>query len=168
MTESQKFQGRSPEELTLMNPAFCAAVLYYSIAEYEAEAGDGMPFALAFLVLPLVLVKSSRSSLPRKKNSSLAAWLQEHPDERLHYPNVTSALVPVVRESLLFASSKNVLAIDGKLIRSTSKLVRGAGKLVSTNTAEVKEIFNKAKFVGRWFANAGSVQTIFALWGVRP
>ena len=169
MTTDYNFNlGRSPEELVLMNPAFIATLLYFAVQGYKEEIGKGLPFSLAFLVPPVVLVKSFRSALPGRRDSSLAAWLQNHADFRLRFAEVISSLVPVVREGLLFAVNKGVLSLTEERIEEKSKLFKGSNSIITKNTEEFKEILNKARFVGRWYANSGSEQTIFALWGVRP
>ena len=160
--------GRSTEELALMNPAFLAALLYFAVQGYEGETGKGLPFSLAFLIPPVVLVKLFRLALPNRRDSSLATWLQNHVDFRLQFGDVVSSLIPVVREGILFAANKGVLSVTEGRIEEKSKLLNGYNSIIAKNTEEFKEILKKAQFVGRWYANSGSEQTIFALWGVRP
>ena len=168
MTDYKFNLTRSSEELALMNSAFIAALLYFAVQGYKLETGKGLPFSLAFLVPPVVLVKLFRSALPRRKDSSLAEWLQNHADFRLQFEKIASSLVPVVREGILFAVNKSILSLTEGRVEEKSKLLRGSASIIKTNTKEFKEILNKARFVGRWYANSGSEQTIFALWGVRP
>ena len=162
------YSNRSPEELALMNPAFIAVLLYFAVQGYKEETGKGLPFSLAFLVPPVVLVKTLRSALPNRRDSSLATWLQNHADFRLQFADVAFSLVRVVREGILFAINKNVLSITEGRIEEKSNLLSGYKSILTNNTEEFKEILKKAQFVGRWYANSGSEQTIFALWGVRP
>ena len=126
-----------------------------------------MPFPLIFLVPPAVLIDGTRKELPRRKDSSLAAWLQARPEVRLRFADVAASLVPVVRESLVFAASRAALVVDQDVVRS-SPLPRGARAMISANTRDVREVLKKAQFVGKWYANAGTVETIMSLWGVRP
>lgn len=158
---------RSPEEAALMNPAFMAVVLHYSTRGFEQESGLGMPFALAFLVPPVVLVESTRMLLPRRKDSSLAAWLQNHPHVRLRFADVSVSFAPLVREGLLFAISRHVVSLRGNCIYRGS-LRRGHTSVVANNAEEFKKITKASTFVGKWYAGAGSTETIMALWGVRP
>lgn len=158
---------RSPEEAALLNPAFLALVLFHGVQGYEQETGHSMPFPLLFLVPPVVLVENTRRALPSRKDSSLAAWLQDHPSVRLRFAEVATSLVPVVRESLVFASSHGAVALEGGTI-SASRLPRGARVKLAGTTQDVQAILKNAQFVGRWYANAGTVETIMSLWGVRP
>jgi hypothetical protein len=125
-----------------------------------------MPFPLAFLVPPVVLVDSTRASLPSRKDHSLAAWLQEHPGTRLRFGEIAKAMVPVIREGILFAAGKTVLSIVEARFQA-GRLPRGAATAVGSNTVQYQDILRKAAFVGRWYANAGSTETVMALWGVR-
>jgi len=167
MSNLVPWSSRSPEEAALMNPAFMAVILHYSTCGFEQESGLGMPFALAFLVPPVVLVEGTRMLLPRRKDSSLAGWLQNHPHVRLRFADISVSFAPLVREGLLFAVSRHVLSLRGNRIHGGS-LRRGHKAVVANNTEEFKEIIKASTFVGKWYASAGSTETIMALWGVRP
>ena len=73
-----------------------------------------------------------------------------------------------------FAVSKGLLEEFGpERIRDTplseSGFVgAGIGAALGEGTKDVLEILSKAGFLGRWYANAGTVETIMVLWGVRP
>ncbi len=167
MSTLPPWSRRTPEEAALMNPAFMGTVVHHAVHGFEQESGLGMPFPLVFLVPPVVLVEGTRAVLPRRKDNSLAAWLQDHPNTRLRFGAIAGAMVPVVREGLLFAAAKAALALDGAGFRA-GRLVRGSGAAVATNTNQFQEILRSARFVGKWYANAGTTETIMALWGVRP
>lgn len=167
MTGLTLWEQRSPEEAALLNPAFLGLLLVHGVQGYEQETGNGMPFPLIFLVPPVVLIDGTRKALPRRKDSSLAAWLQAHPEVRLRFAEIAESLVPVVRESLVFAASHGALVVEQDVVRS-SRLPRGARAMIAANTRDVQEVLRKARFVGKWYANAGTLETIMSLWGVRP
>ena len=158
---------RSTEEATLLNPAFLATVIHRAVGGFQREAGRGMPYVLVFLVPPLVLVQTARVALPARRDSSLAAWIHEHPEIRLRFAENAAALVPVVRDGLLFGTSNSVLTIEEDRIGSIP-LPRGAATQMGRNTKDFQDVLNGANFVGRWYAYAGTPQTIMTLWGVRP
>ena len=167
MTEFTAWQRRSPEEAALLNPAFLAMVLVHGVQGYEKEIGLPMPFPLLFLVPPVVLINSTRDALPGRKDSSFAAWIQKHPNERLRFAEVAASLVPVVRESVVFAISHGALEIEKASVKAL-QLPRGTSARLSETTHDIQAILKKAHFVGKWYANAGTVETIMSLWGVRP
>jgi len=161
------WSDRSREEAALLNPAFIGLILHQAAQTFEEESGQGLPFPLAFLVAPVVVAEEVRNALPARKDSSLAAWLQGHPSVRLRFAEHASAMVPVVREGLLFALSATTVRLVDAQIHSTP-LRRGVATEIASNTSDFREVIRKAQFVGRWYANAGTTETIMALWGVRP
>jgi Family of unknown function (DUF6521) len=163
-----KWESRPQEEANLLNPPFCALVLSLAVEDYVRSLRDGMPFALAFLVLPIVLHKPTRDSLPQRTTRALSSWLEEHEDFRATFAERARALSPYVREALLYnlVQERLKLSEQGHLLVGTK--TKGFAKYVATATDEVKDCLSKARFVGRWLTSAGNVPTIFALWGVRP
>jgi len=67
---------RSREEAHLFNPGFLSLLVWSTVAGYEEATGEGLPFELAFVALPLSLHKPTREALPRSPRTSLAAWLE--------------------------------------------------------------------------------------------
>jgi len=158
---------RPSEEAFLLNPAF-VALLGWSMCKGYSDADDkGLPFALSFLISPIVLHKSTRETLPRSIKTSLPAWLEENVRARVGLTNRARALGPFVREGLLFGVSCSTLSIsEGRLLASTKP--RGLARHLKSATDEVRDCHKRAEFLGKWFAGAGSVATVMALWGVRP
>jgi len=58
------WEHRPIEVANLFNPAFCGEVIRRCGAGYSAKLQTGMPYALAFLVLPIVLHPATRWSEP--------------------------------------------------------------------------------------------------------
>ena len=156
-----------PIEVTnLLNPAFCSLLLRDSIVSFHKEKEQGMPYPLSFLVLPLVLHKPTRDMLPDTIRTRLYVWLGDHPEVYVRFAQRTRQLVPYTKESLTFGVQKGIIDVteDGNLIP-----VQGRLKTLSWPTdAEPAICRRKAQFLGRWFAQAGEVATIFAMWGIRP
>lgn len=167
MSPAARPTDRSSEEAALLNPAFLATLIHRAVGGFERETKTGMPYPLTYLVAPVVLVQATRSRLPTRIDSSLAAWLQANPDVRLQFADNARALVPIVREGLLLGLSKKALYFDQDRIRQ-NPLPHGAAARMLRNTKDVQDVLNRANFVGRWYAYAGSLQTIMTFWGVRP
>lgn len=157
--------ARRPAELAnLLNPAFCGLLLFKATQSYHRESGSGMPLPLTFLVLPIVLHATTRASLPRSVATTLIAWLERSPENRIEFDQRARSLVPFTRESLMFLLDRNCLAaIGGDLVPD-----RVSPSRYQTSTDEVVECVNRAEFVGRWFARAGDAATIYALFGLQP
>lgn len=78
------WEKRSPEVANLLNPAFCAVILYATVAEYQKKAKSGVPFPLLYLLLPIVLHQGTRSRINSKTN--MVVWLQRNPDVLIVFP----------------------------------------------------------------------------------
>lgn len=163
-----RWELRPQEEANLLNPPFCALILSLAVENYEKSLRDGMPLALAFLVLPIVLHKPTREALPQRTTRAISSWLDEREDLRATFAERARSLSPYVREALLYSLVHDRLKLSdqGHLLLGTK--TRGFASYVAAATDEVKDCVTKAQFVGRWLTSAGNVPTIFALWGVRP
>ncbi len=73
------WESRSREEQSLLNPAFCAMLIWKAATGYKSEGGAMLSFEESYLVAPIVLHKQTRDSLPRIISTSLAVWAYEHP-----------------------------------------------------------------------------------------
>lgn len=155
------------EEARLLNPAFLGAIVWACTEGYGSETAKGLPYALAFVALPVVLHRPTRDTLPSGIRSSLPLWLSDNPRALVGFAERASSLVPAVKAALLFASKGGLLSIaDGRLIAQRRPKVMKTVEAETTD--EVRQCFGKGRFVGRWFARAGNVDTVMALWGVAP
>jgi hypothetical protein len=134
---------------------------------YLSIVAPWLSFALAFVVLPLVLHKPTRDILPGRASTAFAGWIAEHSPSLVEFPNRVLRLIPVSRESLLFLVQHKVLAFEaGGLIPGNKPIARTASP--SQVTDDVEEARGAAALLGRWFANQGSPSTIMLGFGVSP
>ena len=70
---------RPIEEARLLNPAFVGTLLWSCARAYAATADQAQPYALLFVVAPVVLHKNTRESLPTTTRTSLVSWVGEKP-----------------------------------------------------------------------------------------
>jgi hypothetical protein len=156
------------EEANLLNPAFCCVTLTAFISGYQTLERAGVPFALSFLVLPIILHKSTRETLPRAATTSLAVWIQDNAIARIQFSERLISLRPHTREAIMFGINQKwiVFSAEGTLTTplSESEIDRRIAKL--SNEGRVYP--RRAKVVGKWLASAGSAETVMALWGIRP
>lgn len=165
----QSWRERPIEYANLLNPAFCAILLHSSIKGYQKEKNSGMPYPLVFLVLPIVLHRSTRDVLPKKIVTKLHSWLQERPEVRVGFGERTKHLVPYTKEALSFGMQTKVINIDsqGNLIWVQRKL-KDTSTISWSKEAETTRCYKKSEFIGRWLAQAGEVSTIYTMWGICP
>ena len=158
---------RSLEQARLLNPAFLGTLLWSCARGYASVVNGFQPYALSFLVAPAVLHKSTRESLPITIRTSLVAWLGENPRVHVGFSERAIALVPLVKEAILFAANGGLLQVQEARIVAGAR-PRGMAKFEREASAEVKACIKKAEFVGKWFALSGEYTTVMALWGVAP
>ncbi len=148
----------------LLNPAFCGEVIHRFISQYQKTNKVSVPFQLLFLVLPLVLHKEIRESLPSKSNKNFITWVEENQSIKMILPKLIKEIVPYTKESIMFLMIYKVIEINGK--GEIINLIKPK-KIKSQN--EVAECYNKAELVGKWFANSNcNSQSIFINLGIKP
>ncbi|SFS13775.1 hypothetical protein SAMN05216570_2942 [Dyella sp. OK004] len=158
------------EQIRLLNPSFLGTLLYMAAKGHQEEQDDeqGLPYALAFVVLPVVLQKVTREALPRRINTSLVAWLSVNPFAQVGFPDRARALAPLVRQAIAISSAGGLIQLQGTHIAPLASQRRVNKYGAGFATAEVIDCAKMAHFVGRWFAASGDYSTVMALWGVRP
>ncbi|WP_295434279.1 three component ABC system middle component [uncultured Thiodictyon sp.] len=158
---------RPVEEARLLNPAFLAVLTWACARGYGEDDGNGVPFPLLFVALPVVLHKATRQDLPRTVSTPLAAWLADRPEVQVRFAERALALVPLVKEGILFGTNGQLLQMSSPRILAASR-PRAMTGFLKEATAEVAECVKKTEFVGKWFAHSGEYSTVMALWGMTP
>ncbi|WP_162427267.1 three component ABC system middle component [Pontibacter pudoricolor] len=160
-----QWKERPVEVANLLNPAFCALLLRQAALGYQKQIEQGIDLPLLFLVLPLVLHKTTRESLPKTSVTRLHVWVQQHQEVRVGLTQRTNALQPYTRESIIYAMQRNALSIttEGGIIAPKMKK-SNVDSLVDT---EASQCLDKALFLGRWFASAGSTVSVMSMFGLR-
>jgi hypothetical protein len=164
-----EWEQRPQDVANLLNPAFDGFLLYHAIAGFQREAEDGMPFELAFLVLPLVLHEPTRSRLPSKVTTHLPTWLQDHRDVLLGLGDRIEDLVPYTQEAIRFLTAHELVTINeaSHCLTGPDSYKRGIGPY-SQSSDEIHQCIRAATSVGRWLALSGNTTTVFALLGIKP
>jgi ABC-three component (ABC-3C) system Middle Component 3 len=115
-----RWEERPIEVANLLNPAFCGHVIYGCAEAHESEADKPMPYALAFLVLPLVLHSETRSTM-KANTRHFEVWLSVNPEIKVGLATRARSLVPFARETLGFLQRSGTLTIretDAALVMS--------------------------------------------------
>jgi hypothetical protein len=162
------WRSRPAEERSLLNPAFCSCLLWNAASGYTDADIRPLPFDLAFLVLPIVLHRATRESLPRAPTTSLVAWLQENPLPRVNIPESSRSLAPFTREAMIFGATHRILRITPRHLSAEPTWRKRITQHLTELSMEVTDCTKRATFVGKWFARAGSPATVMAVLGVRP
>lgn len=150
----------------ILNPAFCGEVLRVTVKSYEHEKKAPIPFPLLFIILPILLHKDIRNSLPKTTTSKFYDWLEENEKTKLFLPSKIKNVVPYTREAISFLIYHEAINFDSQGNISVKRYRKK--NLTYTNTSDVKDIFNKGKILGKWLTRAGDVKTIYTLLGIKP
>jgi hypothetical protein len=162
------WHNRSIEEAHLLNPAFCCTVLTSTIIGYQTVQPDGIPFALTFIVLPLVLHKTTREALPRTTRTSMITWLDDNAELRIGFADRVINLKPYTQEAILFGDFHNWLNLDNGVCISSSKTYSNIDQILRKLSDEPKECVRRARVVGKWLGKTGSATFTLNLWGIIP
>lgn len=119
-------------------------------------------------MLPFVLHRATRETLPRTSRTSLAVWLEENPLARGRVASRAALLVPFTKEALMFGAIHGLIRLDKGSVRPVATWKHAVNRSLAESSEEVKNCAKRATFIGKWFAHAGSVATVLALIGVRP
>lgn len=165
----QPWPSRVVEEANLFNPAFCATLLAKAADEFNKKAARPLPFALTFLIMPIVLHHGTRSALPGSTVTSLLPWIQNNREQLVDFAQRVQRLRPITREALLFGVQHQTLALAASGDVAVGPRHQSATeKRTGLFTDEARECVDRAGFLGRWLSAAGTTPTIYAAWGVAP
>lgn len=156
--------SRPIEVANLFNPAYCALIIRACSASYKQAAGVGLPFALSFLALPLVLHPMLSVHLPATARTKLHVWLQEKPEVKFAFPRRVLETNCYTREALHFGIVHRGLAIT-----KAGRIVPGKAKpAASSSNSSVTQAQLRAALIGKLFAQVDDATGVFAMFGVRP
>ncbi|ELI5735503.1 hypothetical protein RRK63_004246 [Vibrio fluvialis] len=152
------------EVTELLNPAFCA-LIYASIVEgYNSKSKSKIPIYLPYVLMPIVLHKESRRSIPRTTRSKFHIWLQNEPQIVVGLTERVNSLENYVSKGSMLLKSNGFISLDDEfrvLLVNSIKL----RKLIR-NAEYISEYTDSAKRLGTICGNFNSESTILALLGV--
>lgn len=160
------WDARPPEVANLLNAAFASLVIRSAIKEYAKTEGGGMPLSLTYLILPIVLHRETRESLPRTSRTRLHTWLQGNQMVAIGFATRAQRMVEYSREALLFGLQHGILTANGSARIQVAKV--RLRKYPRAEGSESGACLERAELVGRLFAATGDATTILSMWGVRP
>jgi Family of unknown function (DUF6521) len=158
----KRFALRPIEHRALLNPAFLAVLVTEVARGHLDERATPLPFALAFLAVPLVVHEPTREALPTIA-TSMYAWLQQRPQARVHIPPLAVEFGPVTREAIRFGARRGALTFTACGALNAGRLTKARPRAQTTDVIHCRE---RAHFTGRWLARAGDPGTVLAAWGL--
>ena len=161
----KKWESRATEIAYLLNPAFCGRIIYHAIKTYSEESKRPMPFSLVYLILPLVLHRKTRERI--KSVTQMQLWIQRNPDALIGFANRTKSMVQITNEAVEFLMQSGLVTLTNNAELDLAQLFKALSATKYVNY-EILECISKSSNVAKWFAKAGTVETIYTSWGVRP
>jgi hypothetical protein len=149
------------------SPAHGALVLRSCLLGYESRNDQGMPLALAFLVLPLLTKPTSHDPFHGTNAATgFVNFLSRNQWLLVGFPGRVRRLRGYSRASLLFGGTREVVTFSG------GRLWSGKGALLRepkyTSRTPAGRDHSVAKRLGTWWASGPSVETVFSALGVAP
>jgi hypothetical protein len=160
------WEDRSVITANLLNPAFCGEIIRLVCAEHQKLSKKEISFAMIFIVLPLVLHKSTRDKLPKRKVVRLHDWINSDSELKLGLAERIKYLVPYTRETLLFLYQQDILTFSEEGHLKVLQLRKK--KYPQSFTEEVKDILSKSAFIGRWLTTFPKEQMTYTILGIQP
>lgn len=160
------WENRPATVANLLNPAFCGEIIRVMLKAYYSETNKALPFELTFLVLPLVLHKQSRESLPSSSSKNFYEWLEENTMTKIYLVEKVQHLVPYTREAILFLIYHT--AVNFNAHGGLEPIPYRKSSLQYLNSEDIITIYKKAQLVGKWLGKAGDTKTIYASIGIKP
>lgn len=157
----------TPETLRLLNPAFLATVIGHAAIGYAEHKDQGLPFALSFILPPLVLHKDTRDVLPKMITSKLPDWAHKNSTVLAFLPDHARELQPAVRSAILVGAHFDIIQFDDKArLRASSQFNPKAAQNELKKSDEIGEIMQKSHFIGRWLSVSGNQPTVLSILGI--
>ncbi|MBB6624814.1 hypothetical protein H7E67_15340 [Clostridium gasigenes] len=161
----KNWDKRAKEIAYLLNPAFSGRIIYQVIRSYSEETKRPMPFPLIYIILPLVLHKKTRERI--KSITQMQVWIKRNQELLIGFADRTRDLVEITNETIEYLMQSGIVTLNNNAELEIAEAFKYLSKTKYTNE-EIKECINKSISVAKWFAKAGTVETIYTSWGIRP
>jgi hypothetical protein len=159
------WNSRPFEVASQFNPAFCSVLLFDVVKGFEKSRPEGIPFTIPFLILPLILHRSTREVLPKRTTALLYPWIQNNPQVRIGYAKRVKNFAPYLKEAIMFGIQTGVFRIsENGNIQTLNQCPEIMNFAMST---ELKNLRKSAQLLGNWFSSVKDTSTLFILLGVR-
>lgn len=158
----------SSEEKNLYNSAYIGAILYQAIREHQNQNKTGLHCTLVYLIIPLALSPRYSLKLPKGITTPIASWVTENEFELISFAESATAYIDIVNSAIAFLLDHGAVILNenGRYIIPNDKMAKMP--TIVKNNLRFKQSFLSAGFLGRWFAIASSVESIYTLLGVKP
>lgn len=156
---------RPTEVANLLNPAYFAILINKICDGYQSEVQDGLPYALTFIILPLIMYPDYLEIIPKTSRTRLHIWAQQNPEVLYDFAKRAKMLAPYIREAISFGASHKVIQLT-KSGEITTQPLKGLKKWEDATVPRTAA--KHAYVIGKIFGQVNDVPTLFAIFGARP
>ena len=151
------WSNRSKEVAFLFNPAYCGKILFFVIRKYnECTRKEDFPFALIYLLLPILVYPLSSEKI--NSRTRFSKFVNDNPELFINFAERSKNFVTITNEAVEFLMACDVLRLNSNATFSCNKELKKSDE----------EIIKKAENLGKMLANAGTINVIYLMLGVRP
>lgn len=158
----------SEEEQYLYNPAFVGFILHSSVVNFTHNQAEGMHYALAYIVVPMAMNPYITTSLPRGINTPISTWISAHEGLLSDFPEHANAYIEITTAAISFLLHRNLIQINDLGYITTTQTRLRIPKKFTAESPDISSILKSSKFLGKWFSQTQSPETIFIQLGIRP
>lgn len=145
----------------LYNSAYLGVLLYEAVDGYEKENSDGMPFAVAMIILPFLHLPHLADRCSPRIDTRYVSWVADNADILMNFDKRVNAMSNYSREAIVFMMTNGYIKIDDQGALHIIKKIR---KYDGDGVAPERKLAQK---IGRWFAHQ-PMQTLFMCLQIRP
>lgn len=155
--------NKSIDVFAATNPAFLSLVLLGYIEGYVEEAGNGLPFSLAILPIPIVLSGDLDSTFDGTNiRTGFYSWVKQNPQISLNLNARINDSIDYIRPAISYGVARKIIVFDGsgKLLG----LSKNTGNFYGS--ASLGKYFKNSKRLGNWIGQIKSTKTVFNYLGL--
>jgi len=160
------WEERNTIVANLFNPAFCGEIIRIVATSYNKQTNTKFPFALSFIILPILLHKETRDKIPRTTRTYFFVWVEQNDNLFFDFSKRTKSMVKYTKEALSFLIAYNKIEITelGEINTQNEKIKQ----INNDDYLEYNEIIKKAEMLGKWLAITSDVRSIYSFFRITP
>lgn len=156
---------RSVIEAALFNPAFCGELLTKTVTAYNTACTQGgFPYAMSYLVLPLLLNEDFFQALPKRSSTSFVSWVVTNEHLLIGLDGRVKSMKAYTDESLMICLLSGLLSLENNGCLTAGEA--NFNKLRNNKRDDVDALSKRSEVIGAWLGKAGDVTTVYSLLGI--
>ena len=130
------------------------------------QTTNKFPFALSFIILPILLHKETREKMPRSVRTYFFVWVEENDYLFFDFSKRTKSMVKYTKEAISFLLAYDKIAIteNGDIVTQDVRLKQ----IPNDDYQEYNEILKKAEMLGKWLSTSSDVKSIYSFFRITP